>query len=221
MVISLLVGYFGTNCYIYSEDDGCLVIDPGGDADKIIRHLESSHLAPAGIVHTHGHLDHSMAAGALQAHFSNRHVPIAVHRNDAAYFGAGAEKESRKLLRALGLAGSLTSVLPLFGPIPEADVLLAEGDRLFGTDLEVVETAGHTPGGCCFYSPQSGVLFSGDTLFAGGIGRTDLPGGSTEALLSNIRTKLLTLPRETVVYPGHGPETTIGREDDGNPFLRI
>ena len=217
MVISLLVGYFGTNCYIYNQDDSCLVIDPGGDADKIIRHLESSRLIPAGIVHTHGHLDHSMAAGALQKHFSN--LPIAVHWKDAGYFGAGAEVQSRKLLRSLGLAVSLSGVLPLFNPIPDADVLLAEGDRLFGTDLEVIETAGHTEGGCCFYSPQGGVLFSGDTLFAGGIGRTDLPGGSTEALLCNIRTKLLTLPGDTVVYPGHGPETTIAREKEENPFL--
>jgi hydroxyacylglutathione hydrolase len=162
MVIGLLVGYFGTNCYIYAEDNGCLVIDPGGDAEKIIRRLESSQLTPDGIIHTHGHLDHSMAAGALQEHFSSRHVPIAVHRKDAGYFGAGAEEKSRSLLRSLGL---------------------------------------------------------GDTLFAGGVGRTDLPGGSTEALLRNIRTKLLTLPRETVVYPGHGPETTIEQEKDENPFL--
>jgi len=238
MVTRIVVGFFETNCYIYTERDVCLVVDPGGDPERIAAEVEASGCVFWGIALTHGHLDHTMAAGALidihdrgdsgpaaagdpaAGASAHRAGPkVAVHRLDAKYLGESGIAESRKLLGALGLPADFGSELPLRHVLPEADILLQEGDRLFGTDLEVIETPGHTAGGCSFYSRSRGVLFSGDALFAAGIGRADLPDGDPDQLIRAIRTKLFSLPPETVVYPGHGPETTIGREMRGNPFL--
>jgi glyoxylase-like metal-dependent hydrolase (beta-lactamase superfamily II) len=178
-------------------------------------------MVPVGIALTHGHVDHLAALGRLQSSYANRGytLPIAISPADRRFLGSGAleaHKESLKV-HALDELAFFTGDAP---ELPKADVKLKEGDRIFEMDLVVIETPGHTPGSLCFYSEKEGVLFSGDTLFFDGVGRTDLPGGSERKLRESIEKKIAVLPPETRVFPGHGPFTTVERERRGNPFLR-
>jgi len=146
-------------------------------------------------------------------------VPVAIHEADRHYLGKKAGRSNRETLQYLGIR-SAEDFAELFGTLPEPDVLLRDGDRVFNTALRVIETPGHTRGGICLYGEKEGVLFSGDSLFFMGIGRTDLPGGDEETLLRAIRSRLLVLPPETRVFPGHGLDTTVEREIKGNAFVR-
>jgi len=182
-----------------------IIIDPGDDAAAILGRVADLGLDIKMLVLTHGHIDH---VGALKAVKEATDAEMAIHADDA------------KSLR--GLRGVLQSIIVpgLFYPLPPPpERLLRDGDSLDvgGLHFEVLHTPGHTPGGICLLG--EGVVFSGDTLFNYGIGRTDLPGGSYHRLVESIRSRLLALPDDTVVYPGHGPETTIGAERAGNPFL--
>jgi hydroxyacylglutathione hydrolase len=187
---SLVVGAFGTNCYIVGSNTSLegMIIDPGDEASQILRSVKEAKLKIKLIVITHGHGDHT---GALDQVKLATGAKIAIHPFDA---------------------GALDSQY-------SADSLLKGGDSVDIGDLHffVIHTPGHSPGGICLYGHK--VLFCGDTLFNYSIGRTDL-GGSTSQLLNSIITKLMILPDDTVVYPGHGPATTIGEERRGNPFLR-
>ena len=186
------VGPLETNAYLLFSDDGrrVLLVDPGAEADRLREACGG--LTPDGILLTHGHADH---IGALEA-MREGGVPVAVFRADAEYLTDGALNLSRML-------GMRLSCRP-------ADRLLEEGPcELGGWRFEVLHTPGHTPGSCCFLF--DGVLFSGDTLFSGGYGRTDFPGGDPAQLFGSLR-RLSGLPEETRVLPGHGPETVIGRE---------
>jgi hydroxyacylglutathione hydrolase len=201
------VGPFATNCYIVGSEESKqgIIIDPGDEAGVILGRVAGLGLDIKLIILTHGHIDH---VGALKAVKEATGAEMAIHADDA------------KSLR--GLRGLLQSVLVpgLSYPLPPPpERLLADGDSLDVSDLhfKVLHTPGHTPGGICLLG--EGVVFSGDALFNYGIGRTDLPGGSYHRLVESIRTRLLVLPDETIVYPGHGPETTIGAERAGNPFL--
>ncbi|MFZ5923664.1 MAG: MBL fold metallo-hydrolase [Bacillota bacterium] len=194
------VGALDTNCYIVGceESREALVIDPGAEPDKILAALRASGLVCKLIVNTHGHVDHIMANRAVKEATG---APIAIHGKDA---------------RALSDPVANLSVLvppdASDAPSPPPDRLLDEGDVVAAgcVRLRVVHVPGHTPGSISLVG--DGLVFSGDTLFAGGgIGRTDFPGGSYETLLGSIK-KLFTLPSQTVVYPGHGPSTTIGEE---------
>ncbi len=203
----LAVGPFATNCYIVGSEESRqgIIIDPGDDAAAILGRVADLGLDIKMLVLTHGHIDH---VGALKAVKEATGAEMAIHADDA------------KSLR--GLRGVLQSIIVpgLFYPLPPPpERLLRDGDSLDvgGLHFEVLHTPGHTPGGICLLG--EGVVFSGDTLFNYGIGRTDLPGGSYHRLVESIRSRLLTLPDDTVVYPGHGPETTIGAERAGNPFL--
>jgi hydroxyacylglutathione hydrolase len=203
----LAVGPFATNCYIVGSEESKqgIIIDPGDDAAAILGRVADLGLDIKMLVLTHGHIDH---VGALKAVKEATDAEMAIHADDA------------KSLR--GLRGVLQSIIVpgLFYPLPPPpERLLRDGDSLDGGGLhfEVLHTPGHTPGGICLLG--EGVVFSGDTLFNYGIGRTDLPGGSYHRLVESIRSRLLALPDNTVVYPGHGPETTIGAERAGNPFL--
>jgi glyoxylase-like metal-dependent hydrolase (beta-lactamase superfamily II) len=197
-----MVGSFGSNCYIVgSESDNAgIIIDPGAEAKHILEEVNKLGLDIMCIALTHGHMDH---IGAVKGIKEATGAQVAVHADDA------------KFLRRL----SLSTLYNRSFPAPP-DRLLADGDTINAGDLHftVLHTPGHSPGGICLLG--HGVLFSGDTLFNYGIGRTDFPGGSHSQLINNIRTKLLTLPDDTPVYPGHGPETTVGTERRGNPFLR-
>ena len=222
MVNRIVVGPFGTNCYLFPiSSDQCLIIDPGGGSQQIIDGITSLQSTPVGIVLTHGHLDHCAGVSRLVEHYTNngRPLPVAIHEKDREYLGAGAEEKHLSGFAQLGFTDA-ESVFgePVF-PLPEPDTILQEGDSLLASDLKVIHTPGHTEGGVCFVNRE--ILFSGDTLFHEGIGRFDLPGGNGDQLLESIRNKLFVLSREIRTYPGHGPETTVGHELDSNPFLRF
>ncbi len=198
---SLTVSMFGTNCYLVwcSETKEALVIDPGAEGKAIIDKITSLGLDVKYILNTHGHIDHIGANSRLQSEFG---VPILLNEQDLnVYNNPGF---------GLGL---------VLKKQPHPDRFIVENDEItFGRErLVVIETPGHSPGGVCFYSEK--VLFCGDTLFAGSVGRTDLAGGSFEILMQSIKNKLLALPADTTVYPGHGPHTSLGEESATNPFI--
>ena len=222
MVERVIVGPWKTNCYNYSSTKKeCIIIDPGGDEGEIASRVDVLNMVPVGIALTHGHVDHVAALGRLCEGYANRgyKLPVAINPADRKFLGSGGIDSHRESLELAGLDG-----LSFFGEdsteLPKADVRLKDGDHLFGMELVVLETPGHTPGSCCFYAEKEGILFSGDTLFFDGIGRTDLPGGSEKKLKESIQRKLAVLPPETRVFAGHGPFTTIERERRGNPFFR-
>jgi hydroxyacylglutathione hydrolase len=200
----VVVGALETNCYlVYDEETrDCAVIDPGAESEKIISAIADLQLKPLIVLNTHGHVDHIGANSDIVQKYG---IPLAMHAADT-----GMLKVSEYIELSL-LLGARNS--------PSPDRLLAEGDEIaVGRDsLRVICTPGHTPGSVGFV--YDGVLFSGDTLFCGGVGRTDLPGGSWKDLERSLRERVLTLPGETVVLPGHGPRTTIEQERASNPFL--
>jgi len=206
------LGPFATNAYLLTADDGgdALLIDAPEGIEQAIELCDARGLTPAVLVNTHGHVDHIAGNEAVKRRWPG--IRLAIHRDDAAKLTSSM----RNLSLLMGMR--VTS--------PPADALLAEGDRipLGPLALDVLHTPGHTPGGITLLArPESGppVAFTGDTLFCLGVGRTDFPGASERTLLESIRQKLLTLPDETVCYPGHGPSTTIGQERAGNPFLEL
>jgi hydroxyacylglutathione hydrolase len=222
MVERLIVGPMDTNCYLYSNGKKeCVVIDPGGDEERIIASVNMLKMIPAAILLTHGHFDHTASVGRLRDHYRKDgiNLHIAINRADRKYLGHNARRSYQETLSQLGLSGA-GELEGLFTPLPEPDLILEEGDKVLNTGLVVLETPGHTKGSICLYSEKDALVFSGDSLFFMGIGRTDLPGSSEKSLLEAIRTKLLTLPPETRVFPGHGLDTTIEREIKGNPFIR-
>lgn len=222
MVERVVVGALKTNCYIYSSaKKECVIIDPGGDPDGIAARVDVLNMVPVGIVLTHGHLDHVAAVGLLKASYAARGYPLAVaiHPADRKFLGAKAADAHRTSLESLDLIDAAVFGED-FPPLPRADTALKDGARVLGMDLEVLETPGHTPGSVCLWSSREGVLFSGDTLFFDGVGRTDLAGGDEKKLRASLQRRLMVLPSETRVFPGHGPFTTIEREKKTNPFMR-
>lgn len=202
---TLALGWFAANCYIV----GCpatregMIIDPGDEPERILEAVQRLKITVRCIVNTHGHADH---IGANRDVKDATGAPVCIHRLDAPLLADPARNLS-------AWAGDpLAPVAP--GRLLEDGDLVEVGQLRF----RVLHTPGHTPGGICLAG--EGVVFSGDTLFAGSVGRTDFPGGSHGALIRSIREKLLLLPDDTVVYPGHGPSTTIGEERAGNPFLQ-
>lgn len=204
---SVVVGAVSTNCYflINPSSGETLIVDPGDKAEQISGFLQRENLKPAAILLTHGHFDHILAADTLREQFG---IP--------AY---ACEKE-RQVLGSLSM--NLSGRLLRHHYTMEADRYCHDGEvlQLAGFTIHVLETPGHTPGGCCYYLPSEEVLFCGDTLFYESIGRTDFEGGSYEALVSSVREKLFVLPPQTVCYPGHGEKTTIGHEKEHNPYVR-
>ncbi len=206
MIIKKLeVGPIMANCFVLGCENTkeAVVIDPGDDADRILMTLAKAELKVKYLINTHGHFDH---VGANKQMKEVTKAPIAIHPGDEPML-----MELSKSAAMFGLSAENS---------PPADQLLNDGDKIkFGEiTLEVIHTPGHSMGGICLYTP--GHLFAGDTLFAGSIGRTDLPGGDYDTLIASIKTRLLVLEEETMVYTGHGPETSIGSEKRMNPFLR-
>ena len=200
----VVVGALETNCYlVYCEESrACAIIDPGTEPGKIIAAIADLEIKPALILNTHGHVDHIGANRDMKDKYA---VPLYLHAADTDMLQVTEHIEISLLL------GAKDS--------PPPDHLLVDGDeiRVGRCSLRVIHTPGHTPGSVGFLGP--GVLFSGDTLFCGGVGRTDLPGGSWKDLEKSIREKILTLPGDTVVLPGHGPWTTVEQETLSNPFF--
>lgn len=222
MIERIIVGLMYTNAYIFQTGQKtCLIIDPGADAEKIISSLTLKNLKPEGIVCTHGHLDHISAIGPLKEHYLENgiDIPVAIHQEDAYYLGDTAEEAHKQSLSELGLGGE-EYFYSLFSPVPAADVYLPEGEGVFGSEIIPIHTPGHTKGSVSLYCESQNLVFSGDTLFFEGVGRTDLNEGNGTQLIKSIKDKLFTLPENTRVFPGHGPDTTLEREIHHNPFLR-
>ena len=198
--LTIQVGGFEVNCSILSENGKALIVDPGQEADRIIDLLAKKGLEPAAILLTHAHFDHISGIPGLIEKFPD--LPVYVHEKDAPMIGHPLNQ----------LPPEYTSFTK-----PRNLVSLDKLEDLEG--LEIIETPGHTPGGVCYYFPKDKLLLSGDTLFAGSVGRTDLPGGDMATLMDSLQ-KLVALPDDTLVIPGHGMHTRIALEKSGNPFLQ-
>jgi glyoxylase-like metal-dependent hydrolase (beta-lactamase superfamily II) len=200
------VGPLQCNCSVVGDEGTreAMVIDPGDEIDEIMALVQKHGLTVKQIVITHAHIDHVGGAMKLRQRTG---APILLNQNDYA------------LLKMLDVQAAWVGMATP-GRV-EIDQPLAEGDKLRVGSLEaaVLHTPGHTEGSVCLYFPAQQKLIAGDTLFAGSIGRTDLPGGSFQKIMSSLHQRVLALPDETVVVPGHGPQTTIGDERESNPFL--
>jgi hydroxyacylglutathione hydrolase len=202
----LTVGPFQENCYIVGDEatGTGVLFDPGDEATRIALAVEQTHLEISKIIITHAHIDHVGAVTTLVDEYA---CPVLMHR------------EAEPMLRQLPSQALMMGVR--FGKVPNVDGYIEDGEVVRVGDLSfaALYTPGHAPGHLAFYSADEGVVISGDALFAGSVGRVDLPGGSMEVLMRSINERLLTLPDDTVVLSGHGPETTIGDERAHNPFL--
>lgn len=200
----LTVGVMRVNCYILGEPTECMIVDPGGNAEKICAYLTEQGLTVKYIILTHCHFDHILATEAVIA------------KTGAKLVACSKEREN--------LVNSSINMTGRYSRVPinlQADLFVSEGDTLTSGEytFRVIETPGHTSGSMCLYCETEKVLLSGDTLFAESVGRADLPTGDGETLIASIRTKLFPLPDDTQVFPGHESETTIGHEKKYNPFL--
>jgi len=200
----IIVGGLETNCYlVYCEETlQCAVVDPGAEPERIFLEIAEAELKPVVIINTHGHVDHIGANRDMKDHFG---VPLYIHAADSPMLGKIQQLE---LSLFLGAKDS-----------PPADHLMSDGEeiKIGNSVLRVLHTPGHSPGSVSLLG--DGFLLSGDTLFFEGVGRTDLPGGSQKQLEQSLREKVMTLPDETVILPGHGPLTSVGQERVNNPFI--
>ena len=202
---TIQVGTFGVNCAFVENEGKALIIDPGQEAARIIAALEKKGWEPEAILLTHGHFDHINGIPGLLERFPD--LPVYVSEEDAKV-----------------MSHPMNSLPPEYSPVtvPAKNLktdLHTSSLFTLNSSLTVISTPGHTPGGVCYFFPQEKLLLSGDTLFAGSIGRTDLPGGDMATLMRSLDS-LRSLPEDTVVIPGHGMTTTIGRELASNPFLQ-
>lgn len=208
------LGPWGTNCYVVAPSDPvsraaakpCWIVDASFEPEPLIEHIQSEGLAPEALMFTHAHIDH--IAGAFDVRKAYPDIPILIHTLEEQWL----MDPELNLSRGAGLPVTA----------PHATRLLNDGDTLTlgPTSWRVLHIPGHSPGSIALWCGSEGVVLGGDALFNGSIGRTDFPGCSFEQLERSIRTKLYTLPDNTVVYPGHGPATTVGREKRSNPFVR-
>jgi hydroxyacylglutathione hydrolase len=208
MILEMLtVGPFQENCYVLGDEASGVgaVVDPGDEAARIAMAVEQTGLEIGSIIVTHAHIDHVGAVAALVDEYS---CPVLMHA------------EAEPMLEQVPTQAMMMGLR--FGKVPTVDHHIGEGEMVEVGDLRLrpLYTPGHAPGHLAFYIEEEGLVLSGDALFAGSVGRVDLPGGSMEVLMRSIEEKLMTLPDETRVYPGHGPQTQIGNERVSNPFLQ-
>ena len=198
--LTIGVGSYEVNCSILSKDGRAYIVDPGQEGDRIIGLLAKKGLEPAAVLLTHAHFDHITGIAELQKAFPD--LPVYVHAADRPMFGHPFNQVPGEY-SSIGTPANLRDVGDLPKELPE---------------MSVIHTPGHTPGGVCYHLAADRLLLSGDTLFARSIGRTDFPGGSMPEMLVSLK-KLMQLPDDTVVIPGHGMFTTIGDEKGGNPYV--
>lgn len=200
------LGRMETNCYVLkNEDSSCLIVDPGGEGEKLIQYIQEENLKPVAIVLTHAHFDHIGAVDTIRDEY---HIPVYVHEKEKDWL------TSPELNLSVSMRAGEVQVR-------EADEIISgEQEMTIGSfTFQVYETPGHSPGSISLYFKDADLVCSGDALFNGSIGRTDLPGGNQDQLMKSIHDKLLTLPETTTVLCGHRSVTTIGKEMDSNPFL--
>jgi glyoxylase-like metal-dependent hydrolase (beta-lactamase superfamily II) len=202
----VVVGPLEVNCFILgceSTGEG-IIVDPGADPEKILAAVRRLGLTIRQVINTHGHFDH---VGGNSRILAKTGAQLLIHGGDVPFLTRAADSATR-----FGLVSDDS---------PPPDRLLTDGMQITFGDyvMTVLATPGHTPGGCCLYLETQKKVITGDTLFAEGVGRTDFPGSSHKDLIEGIRTKLMTLPEETVAYPGHGPKTTIGHEKRYNTYI--
>lgn len=204
-ITGIPVGEVGTNCYLLKREDceECILIDPGADADRIVKLVEKHEAKVVAIILTHGHYDHMMAIDELRERYG---VKVYVSENDR-------ELMSDARMNFSMFVGRNISRVP--------DLFIEDNEELqfAGIKLLAMATPGHTAGSMCFYIKDENVLISGDTLFRASVGRTDLPTGDHKVLIESIKSRLMTLPDDTKVLPGHGFSTTIGYERENNMFI--
>nr|WP_308742153.1 MBL fold metallo-hydrolase [uncultured Anaerocolumna sp.] len=200
-----VLGPVMTNCYFAINEDTkeTIIIDPADKAEVLIQKINKETLKPVAVLLTHGHFDHILAASEIAVNF---HIPIYASKEEKELL----ETPSLNLSVSLGKNISLTPTMLL----NDKDII-----KLAGTEVNVIHTPGHTSGGICYLFKESKILFSGDTLFEGTVGRADLPTGNLNTLLDSVNHKLMTLPDDTTVFPGHGESTTIGHERNTNPYV--
>jgi hydroxyacylglutathione hydrolase len=203
----LTVGVFQENCYVIGDEEAGVgaVVDPGDEAARISLAVEETGLEIERILLTHTHVDHIGAVAELKQEYG---CPVLIHR------------EAEPMLQQAPAQAMMMGLR--FGKVPQVDGYIEDEEEIEvgSITLRSLYTPGHAPGHLSFYAGREGIVLAGDALFAGSVGRVDLPGGSMEVLMRSIEERLLTLPDGTRVYPGHGPETTIGEERASNPFLR-
>lgn len=206
IICMIPTGPLDVNCYIVGCPDSreCVIIDPGGHGERIVETLERLDLNPVALIDTHGHFDHIGGNAYLMARFNP--LKLYLHSDDQQYLRNAREHADYWSMS--------------FEDSPEPTDLLQGGEEIEAGKLrlKIIHTPGHSPGGISIFIP--GHVFTGDALFEGSIGRTDLPGGDHDLLISSIMDKLLVLPVDTIVHPGHGPETTIAEEKKNNPFIQ-
>ncbi len=202
----LVVGPIGANCFIIGDSGEGAVIDPGGDPEKVIRAVRATELKIKYVIATHGHFDHTGAIGPVVEALG---CEFLMHEEDLFF-----ARDSVTSARRWGV---------VVDQVPDPDRFIVDGDiiEIGSLQMKVIHTPGHSPGGVSLYIGSEGALFAGDTLFQRSIGRTDFRQGSMEVLLRSIRERIFELPPETVVYTGHGPETTVDEESRMNPFARL
>lgn len=201
---TLMVGELSANCYIIGCPDTKVgaVIDPGGDANHILDNATKLGLRIEYIINTHGHIDHIGANAKVKEATG---AQLIIHSKDASML-------TDPSLSLASFLGTKVELIPADRLVEDQDII-----KLGNLALKVLHTPGHTPGGMCLQVADK--IFTGDTLFAGSIGRTDFPGGDYDTLINSIKSKLLGYPEETIVYPGHGPTSSIGEEKRNNPFF--
>ena len=200
-----VIGMMGTNCYLVSntETKECVIVDPAVYSEELAAHIRREELSVQAILLTHGHFDHIMGIDGFLKEYD---VPVYAHREEAVLLNDADYNASSDYGRAYTYSGA--------SHVEDGQIL-----NLAGMQFQVIHTPGHTIGGCCYYAEAEKILFSGDTLFQMSVGRSDFPTGNGRQLIGSIQKKLMVLPEETIVYPGHMEQTTIGDEKRRNPYL--
>ena len=198
--LTIEVGSYEVNCSILSDAGQAWIVDPGSEGERIVGLLAKKGLVPAAILLTHAHFDHISGIPALQKAFPE--LPVYVHPGDVPMFGHPFNQMGGEYA-SIGVPANIRDVADLPAALP---------------GVQVLNTPGHTPGGVCYFFPADKLLLSGDTLFAGSVGRTDFPGGSMARMMDSLQA-LMKLPDDTLVIPGHGGHTTIGDEKRTNPYI--
>ncbi|MBU0477626.1 MBL fold metallo-hydrolase [bacterium] len=207
IIKKLVVGFLETNCYIIGceRTKKAFIVDPGAESSRIIEEVKKEHLNPEYIINTHGHGDHIGANENIKQEFED--LKILIHAND------------KDML--IDASKNLSADFAMNYVSPSADLVLNGGEiiEVGDLELEILFTPGHTPGGISIFIRKGKTVFTGDALFCGSVGRTDFPSGSGIDLIKGIKEKLMVLDSDVVIYPGHGPDSTIGKERESNPFL--